>query len=539
MTSKDLPTDDHARPTTLRPDDAGRASGESWWSELPVLARAIQVRLRMVAVFVVAFLVVGNWETLSNYWDRLTTFATNASPQAVSANTEYFCPMCPGVISDWPSKCPVCNMALVRRKKGGPAQLPDGVVSRMQYSPYRLQLAGVRTSEVGYLPLARELTASGFLQAAGAAAEDETAETKLHVEVPLSQNDAAMLRAGQAVQIDCPALPGQGPWPARVRGIEFERQPSPLQAQVIIDIDSNPALSPGMEVLAHFHLPVAELEPFCSQPTDPEPLAATESRKVFVCPEHGDVLGDAPGACPRDKLPLVERTLADNERLRYWCPMHPEVTASQPGHKCDECGGMFLVPRLVTYRPHGNVLAVPASAVINTGKQHVVYIDRGQGMFDGVEVVVGPRAEGCYAIVSGLQAGQKIASAGAFLLDAETRLNPNTSAAYFGATTNREAASAAPASVPAVEQTTEGAKNQAQIEAALAQLAPEDEPIARRQRICPVTRMPLGSMGKPERIVVEGRVVFLCCAGCSQAVIDDPDKYLPSIPVYDHRESQP
>jgi hypothetical protein len=156
-----------------------------------------------------------------------------------------------------------------------------------------------------------------------------------------------------------------------------------------------------------------------------------------------------------------------------------------------------------------------------------------------VEVVVGPRAEGCYAIVSGLQAGQKIASAGAFLLDAETRLNPNTSAAYFGATTNREAASAAPASVPAVEQTTEGAKNQAQIEAALAQLAPEDEPIARRQRICPVTRMPLGSMGKPERIVVEGRVVFLCCAGCSQAVIDDPDKYLPSIPVYDHRESQP
>jgi hypothetical protein len=104
---------------------------------LPVLARAIQVRLRMVAVFVVAFLVVGNWETLSNYWDRLTTFATNASPQAVSANTEYFCPMCPGVISDWPSKCPVRNMALVRRKKGGPVQLPDGVVSQMQYSRQR------------------------------------------------------------------------------------------------------------------------------------------------------------------------------------------------------------------------------------------------------------------------------------------------------------------------------------------------------------------------------------------------------------------
>jgi hypothetical protein len=36
--------------------------------------------------------------------------------------------------------------------------------------------------------------------------------------------------------------------------------------------------------------------------------------------------------------------------------------------------------------------------------------------------------------VRGLEAGEKVVAAGAFLLDAETRLNPNASAAYFGAT---------------------------------------------------------------------------------------------------------
>src|SRR5205814_5699230 len=98
--------------------------------------------------------------------------------------------------------------------------------------------------------------------------------------------------------------------------------------------------------------------------------------------------------------------------------------------------GMVLLPRVLTYRPTGKVLAVPESAIIDTGKRRIAYIDRGEGMFDGVEVEVGPRVAGYYTVVSGLQAGQKVASAGAFLLDAETRLNPNTSAAYFGATRN-------------------------------------------------------------------------------------------------------
>ncbi|MGH8165487.1 MAG: heavy metal-binding domain-containing protein, partial [Rhodanobacteraceae bacterium] len=121
---------------------AARAGGRGWrrfWWGL----RAVQVRLRFALVLVAAFLFVGKWDVLRNYWETLTSsMAEKPLAGAVSPDTEYFCPMCPGVIAEWPSKCSVCNMPLVRRLKGEAVQLPDGVLSRMQLSPYRVQLAG-------------------------------------------------------------------------------------------------------------------------------------------------------------------------------------------------------------------------------------------------------------------------------------------------------------------------------------------------------------------------------------------------------------
>ena len=124
-----------------------------------------EVRLRIPIVLVIAAVVVGRWDVLRNYWDRLTrpTPIESIAEHAVSTDTEYFCPMDPGVVSDWPGRCGVCNMALVRRKKGEATLLPDGVVARMQLSPYRVQLAGIRTSAVEFRPLDREWSTSGLL----------------------------------------------------------------------------------------------------------------------------------------------------------------------------------------------------------------------------------------------------------------------------------------------------------------------------------------------------------------------------------------
>ena len=117
----------------------------------------MQVRLRLPIILILAALVVGQWDLIRNYWGRLTRVVhpESIALQAVSSDTEYFCPMDPGVISDWPSKCGVCNMSLVRRKRGEAVSLPDGVVARMQLSPNRIQLAGIQTVP-GVIPPAGE-----------------------------------------------------------------------------------------------------------------------------------------------------------------------------------------------------------------------------------------------------------------------------------------------------------------------------------------------------------------------------------------------
>ncbi len=81
----------------------------------------------------------------------------------------------------------------------------------------------------------------------------------------------------------------------------------------------------------------------------------------------------------------------------------------------------------------------------------------------------------------------------------------------------------APAGAPAPSPT---APEDAKVTAALAQLAPADRELALRQKVGPVTGSPLGSMGPPRVVVVEGRKVFLCCKGCEAELRSDPAKYL-------------
>src|SRR5208282_2539793 len=60
-------------------------------------------------------------------------------------------------------------------------------------------------------------------------------------------------------------------------------------------------------------------------------------------------------------------------------------------------------------------------------------VERKAGLFEGVEVELGPRQDDFYPVLKGLAAGDKVAAAGGFLVDAETRLNPAAASIYFGA----------------------------------------------------------------------------------------------------------
>jgi len=53
-----------------------------------------------------------------------------------------------------------------------------------------------------------------------------------------------------------------------------------------------------------------------------------------------------------------------------------------------------------------------------------------------------------------------------------------------------------------------------------------EQQAALQQRTCPVTKQPLGSMGKPMRVNVGGRTVYVCCKGCVNKLKNAPAQYL-------------
>lgn len=481
--------------------------------------RMAEVRLRIPIVLIAAALVMGRWDTIRNHWDRLThsMIAEDTFKLPVSSDTEYFCPMDPGVVSNGPGRCGVCNMALVRRRRGDAVLLPEGVLARMQLTPYRIQLAGIQTIPIGYRPLRREAVASALI------ARQEQAATAT-VEIPVRL--APWIAERQEVEVRCADLAAVGPFPGRIQSLArtFDQGRTFARVTVAID-DPPPSLVAGMIAEIHFQTDVASLDPFRAQPSNPPPRGPREPGLIYICHDHPETIALTAGRCPVDGKNRMSQALGDLERIRWWCPMHPDVQAVEPGRTCQQCGGMVLQPRIVYFAPPGQVLAVPQSAVVDTGARKVVFVESMPGMFDGVAVQLGPRCGDYYPIVQGLEPGQAVAISGAFLLDAETRLNPSLAAAYFGAAHRDHQAATTPSPKPTVtvRQPDTGA-------ASLSDLSRADRALAERQKTCPVTGKKLGSMGTPRRVEISGQVVFLCCKGCEAALRKTPERYLAKLP---------
>lgn len=60
----------------------------------------------------------------------------------------------------------------------------------------------------------------------------------------------------------------------------------------------------------------------------------------------------------------------------------------------------------------------------------------------------------------------------------------------------------------------------------LKELSPEDYKSAMAQHMCAVSGEMLGTMGVPEKVDVKGKAVWICCDGCKDKLLADPDKYL-------------
>ncbi len=113
---------------------------------------------------------------------------------------------------------------------------------------------------------------------------------------------------------------------------------------------------------------------------------------------------------------------------KWISPMHPEIVKDGPGN-CDVCGMALVRAEELGYVNEKNkvqeaALVIPASAALITGKRAVVYVQvpGKEGVYQGREVVLGPRAGDYYLVVKGLKEGELVVTNGNFKIDSAIQI---------------------------------------------------------------------------------------------------------------------
>jgi Cu(I)/Ag(I) efflux system membrane fusion protein len=115
----------------------------------------------------------------------------------------------------------------------------------------------------------------------------------------------------------------------------------------------------------------------------------------------------------------------------FVCPMHPEIVSEVPGD-CELCGMDLLKMK------EGVVMAVPKSAVLDTGRRKIVYVEKQPGKYEAREVALGPEGHADvgghplahYPVMKGLMEGERVVTRGNFLIDSQSQLSGPASSMY-------------------------------------------------------------------------------------------------------------
>lgn len=108
---------------------------------------------------------------------------------------------------------------------------------------------------------------------------------------------------------------------------------------------------------------------------------------------------------------------------RWSCPMHPEVLRDEAG-LCPVCQ-MTLVQipgKAEPAKPVAQALAIPLSAVLDSGTRKLVHVEVSEDVYRPVEVKVGPRSGDYYPVLDGVKEGDRVVVRGNFLLDSQFQI---------------------------------------------------------------------------------------------------------------------
>jgi Cu(I)/Ag(I) efflux system membrane fusion protein len=339
-----------------------------------------------------------------------TKLRSRRPPETAGAPAKglYQCAMHPEIVSDEPDLCPICQMRLQRvdepaKPPGEPARRGEeelggegGVPGHAGFtlSPERQQLIGVRTDLVQRRALDAEVRTVGRV-AYDPGLYQAFIEYREALRARSELRDALSREARQGAD-------------ALVRAAALKLRQQGLSEAQIRDIardgrDPVNLLLPGKTVWVYAQVYEYEVE-----------LIRPGQEMVVTVPSLPGRVFHASVAAIDPILNAMTRTA----RVRALVPTPDESLRPET----------FVN---VTIRvPLGERVAVPESAVLDTGEHQIVFVVEGEGRFEPRGVTLGREAQGYYEVLAGVEPGAHVVTSANFLIDSESRFR--SALAAFG-----------------------------------------------------------------------------------------------------------
>jgi Cu(I)/Ag(I) efflux system membrane fusion protein len=409
-----------------------------------------------LAVITLAAAAGGGWYL----WQKKEA-GTATGQKAAQGKQLYTCSMHPFIIKDKPGACPICGMQLIKKIDTGDtaaAQIPEqkqqtNMLSHVTLSPTQRVMANVATIEVRQQTLNKEINAVGIVQ--------------------FDQSRQAKVTAWIAGRIDQLHVNKVGDFVSKTRPVAEVYSPDLLSSQqeYLLAIKSRdqlknspiPSISQngeGLVASAKQRLmlfgvkesQIAALEkagkPIIRLPIY-TPLSGVVIEKMVQQGQYvntGDVLfniadlskvwvevevyeNEFPNIHMGQQVEIRSQSFPGKPftgRIAYIYPFLDPKTRTVKARVEMPNPGMRLKPDMfvnaIIKVPLGSSIVVPITAVMDTGKRQVVWVESSPGMFEPRDVQVGQRTDDKAQILSGLKPGDKVAVSGGYLIDSEAQL---------------------------------------------------------------------------------------------------------------------
>jgi len=368
----------------------------------------------------------------------------------------YTCPMHPSVVSDKPGACPICGMSLVKRSALASASAGEiESLKAVSLSPSQRVLANVSTAPVGRRAFVHRINAVGIIDYAEPSQAKVSARFRGRIEKLYVNFTGEVVKKGQPLfDMYSPDLVSAGrEYVLALNSVAGLQGPG---ADPVQKAQQEAMVNAARDRLrVHFGMTPGQIEAIASSKQE-------GSTVTFSSPIHGTVVAkDVQEGQYVDEGMLLYQ-LADLSSVWAYLDIYEKdvrfvkrgqaVVITADGYpdepftgrvgfvdpafdaqtrtakvrvELDNAGGQLMPQMYVRAEiriPLAHSLVVPATALLSTGKRHVVWIEVKPNVFEPRDVEAGFSDGVNVQILRGLTEGDMVATTGGFMLDSESQL---------------------------------------------------------------------------------------------------------------------